>query len=175
MFGEIDWQKIFVPDTPLIEIFVRGTIIYLGLLALLRLFRREAGTVGIPDLLVLVLIADAAQSAMAGDYTSVTDGLLLVLTIIGWSYFLNRLGYQVPAVGHFVHPPPMPLVEDGKLLRQNMRRQFVTEEELMSHLREQGVEDPSQVRRAFIEGDGRISIVPREGQTHHAEERAGPV
>jgi len=174
MFGEVDWQKLFVPSMPLTEIFIRGTIVYLGLLILLRLFRREAGTVGIPDLLVLVLIADAAQNAMASDYTSVTDGLLLVLTIIGWSYFLNWLGYHVTFVGRLVHPPPTPLIEDGKLLRQNMRRQFVTEEELMSHLREQGVEDVGHVKRAYIEGDGRISVVARDGQSHTTEER-GPV
>src|SRR5437899_1773994 len=134
MFADVRWDQLFVPDTPLIEMFVRGTIMYLTLFALMRVLRREAGTVGIADLLVLVLIADAAQNAMASNYVSVTDGLVLVLTIIGWSYMLNWLGYQVPVIGRFVHPPPLPLIEDGKMLRKNMRREFVTQDELMSHL-----------------------------------------
>jgi uncharacterized membrane protein YcaP (DUF421 family) len=172
MLGQVDWGKVFVPDTPLLEIFVRGTIIYLGLFIMLRVVRREAGTVSIPDLLVVVLIADAAQNAMASDYTSVTDGLLLVVTIVGWSYILNWLGYQVPAIGRFVHPPPLLLIKDGLVLRQNLRRQFVTFDELMSHLREQGVEDPSEVKAAYIEGDGHISVLTYEDQPHHGEDRA---
>ena len=162
MFGEVNWASVFVPDTPFLEIFVRGTIMYLGLFAMLRFLRREAGTIGIADLLVLVLIADAAQNAMAANYTSLTDGLFLVATIVGWSYVLNWLGYQFPLAGRFVHPPPLPLIHNGKLLRMNMRREFVTLDELRTHLREQGVDDIGQVRRAFIEGDGRISVIMRD-------------
>lgn len=172
MFAEVDWTRVFMPDTPLLEIFVRGTIMYLGLFALLRFLRREAGTLGIADLLVLVLIADAAQNAMASGYTSVTDGLFLVLTIIGWSYVLDWLSFQVPAVGRFVHPPPLPLIENGKILRKNMRREFVTEDELMSHMREQGIEDVSQVKRAYIEGDGHISVITFDGRPHPEEDRS---
>ena len=58
--------------------------------ALLRfVLKREAGTLAITDLLVVVLIADAAQNAMADDYRSVPDGLLLVATIVFWSYALD--------------------------------------------------------------------------------------
>nr|MBP7571903.1 DUF421 domain-containing protein [Acidobacteriota bacterium] len=73
----VDWGRVFAFDTPWLEIVVRGTAIYLGLFLLLRLvLKRQAGTVGITDLLVIVLIADAAQNAMADDYRSVPDGLL---------------------------------------------------------------------------------------------------
>lgn len=77
----IDWAKAFTPTTPL-EIVLRGSLVYLALFILMRfILRREAGTFGITDLLVVVLIADAAQNAMANDYTSITDGILLVGTI----------------------------------------------------------------------------------------------
>ncbi|HEY7909583.1 MAG TPA: hypothetical protein VIC60_11945, partial [Thermomicrobiales bacterium] len=80
LFGA-DWQKMFALDTPLLEIVIRGTIIYLALFTLLRfVVKREVGTVGIADLLVIVVIADAAQNAMAGTYTSITDGVLLIGT-----------------------------------------------------------------------------------------------
>jgi uncharacterized membrane protein YcaP (DUF421 family) len=49
---------------------------------------------GITDLLVIVLIADAAQNGMAGEYRSLTDGLLLVATIVAWSYALNWLAFR---------------------------------------------------------------------------------
>jgi uncharacterized membrane protein YcaP (DUF421 family) len=159
----VDWRALFVPSVPLLETFVRGSVVYLALFVLLRLFKREAGAFNVTDMLVLVLIADAAQNAMAANYTSVTDGLLLVATIIGWSFALDALAYWSPALARVLHPPARDLVRDGRMLRRNMRREFVSEEELMSQIRQQGVADVSEVKRACIEGDGRISVIARAG------------
>ena len=168
----IDWGQIFKPDTPPLEIFLRGSIVYLALFLLLRLvLRREAGTVGMSDLLVVVLIADAAQNAMAGNYNSVPDGILLVATIVFWSFALEWLGYHVPWIGRFVHPPALLLVRDGQLLRRNMRRELITEEELMTQLRLQGVEDLASVRKACMEGDGQISVVKADGDDPQVPKR----
>jgi uncharacterized membrane protein YcaP (DUF421 family) len=159
-FFSIDWGQIFQPDTSPLEIFIRGSIVYLALFGMLRfVLRREAGTLGMSDLLVLVLIADAAQNAMAGNYNSLPDGLILVATIIFWSFALDWLGYHVPFMRRFVHPPPLLLVRNGQLPRRNMRRELITEEELMSQLRQQGIEDIALVKTACIEIDGQISIV----------------
>ena len=62
---QIDWRAVFIPSTHIGEVFLRGSLIYLLLFFLLRIFRRQAGALGISDLLVVVLIADAAQNAMA--------------------------------------------------------------------------------------------------------------
>ena len=152
----------FALQTPLLEIFVRGTVTYLALFLLLRLLRREISSFSMTDLLVVVLLADAAQNAMAGEYRSVTDGLLLIATIIGWSFTLDWLGFHVPAMERLVHPPALPLIENGHL-RGNLRRQFITEEELQSQLRREGIEDVAQVKKAYIEGDGSISVIRRDG------------
>jgi uncharacterized membrane protein YcaP (DUF421 family) len=166
-FGEVDWHAVFVPRTPLLEIVVRGTIVYLTLFVLLRVvLKRQAGTVSVTDLLVIVLIADASQNAMAGEYRSVPDGILLVATIVFWCYALDWVGYRVPAVGRFVHPPPLELIRDGKMIRRNMRQELITPEELMSQLREQGIESLDQVKYAFMEGDGHISVVTRDKKPH---------
>ena len=114
---------------------------------------------GITDLLVVVLIADAAQNAMSDDYRSIPDGLLLVGTIIFWSWALNWLGFRFPRIQRFVHPAPLPLVRDGRMLRKNMARELITEDELMSQLRLQGASEVSQVESALMEGDGRISVI----------------
>lgn len=169
----VDWGKLLLPDTPLLEIVVRGTVMYLLLFALLRLvLRRESGTVGITDLLVVVLLADAAQNALADDYTSLPDGALLVATIIFWSVALNWLGFRFPQMERWVHPPPLPLVRDGQLLWRNMRRELLTEGELMSQLRFQGVDDLTVVEAAYMEGDGRISVVCRSTGARRAPDRA---
>ena len=162
MFQRVDWAAVFIPTIPLVETFVRGTVIYLALFVLLRVvLRRQAGTVGMTDLLVVVLIADAAQNAMAGDYKSIPDGILLVATIIFWSFALDWVGYRVPAVGSFIHPPSLQLVKDGQLLRHNMRKELITEDELMGQIREQGIDDVAKVKSAHMEGDGHLSVVAK--------------
>jgi uncharacterized membrane protein YcaP (DUF421 family) len=163
--GEVDWAKILAPDTPLLEIFVRGSVMYVGIFVLLRLFRRrEAGTISVSTLLVTVLIADAAQNAMATDYKSLPDGLLLVATIVFWSFALDWLAHRFRPFRRLVHPPPLPLVKDGRMIRQNMRRELLTEDELMSQLREQGIKKLDDVKEAFVEGDGSISIIKFKGE-----------
>ena len=145
----------------LAEVFLRGTFVYLFLFFILRIMRREAGALGISDLLVIVLIADAAQNAMGNQYQSVTEGAVLVLTIAGWDYFLDWLGYRFVAVRSILHPSPLPLIKDGKLLRRNMHSQWITEDELVGKLREHGIERIEQVKICHLEGDGKISIIKK--------------
>ena len=160
---EVDWRAVFVPAHSLAEMVVRGTLMYLILFGLLRfILKRQAGGLAITDLLVIVLIADAAQNAMAAEYRSVTEGVVLVATIIVWDYALDWLGYRFPAFQRLVRRPALVLVQDGKLNRRNMRNELITIEELMSHLREQGVEDLSAVQSAHMEPDGHISVIKRK-------------
>lgn len=159
---DIDWKQMFMPGPSVAEMIIRGTIVYFVLFILIRLFRRrQAGAVSATDLLVLVIIADASQNAMSSDYKSITDGMVLAGTIIFWSYALDALGYTFPWIGRFVHPPPLVLVKEGIVLQQNLRKEQLTREELMSQLREQGVEDVSQVKMAYMEGDGNISVIQK--------------
>lgn len=158
---DMNWSELFVPDKSLVEILIRGTITYLSLFLMLRfVLKREAGSMGITDLLVIVLIADAAQNAMAGNYNSITDGVLLVAVIIGWALALDWLSYHVPWIERILKPPPLSLIRDGQLIRRNMRKELITEEELKSQLRQQGIDDVKDVKRACIEENGRLSIVP---------------
>ena len=104
------------------------------------------GTLSIGDLLIIVLGADASQNAMSAGYTSLTDGLILVATIIFWTYALDWLAYHFPRFESLLHPSPAPLVLDGKMVARNMRRELITVDELMSHQREQGVKDLKEVK-----------------------------
>jgi uncharacterized membrane protein YcaP (DUF421 family) len=163
----VDWVGLFSLQTPPLEIFVRGTVIYLALFAMLRfLLKRESGTTGVTDLLVVVLIADAAQNAMAGQYTNITDGVLLVAVIIGWSFLLDFIAYHVPAAARIIRPQPLLLVRDGRILPRNLRRELLTEEELRGLLREQGVDNLARVREARMESDGQVSVTTRSGGQH---------
>lgn len=160
----VDWQAMFVPAMGLADIVLRGTLMYLALFAILRFMaRRESGHFGPADLLVIVLIADAAQNALGAEYRSVTEGAVLVLTIVAWDYAIDWLAWRFPALQPILRAPPLKLIEDGRIIRKNLRTEMLTEEELMSQLREQGIEHVSAVKRARLEGDGRLSVIKREG------------
>jgi uncharacterized membrane protein YcaP (DUF421 family) len=114
-FSEIDWQELFVPQMPLAGVILRGTLTYIMLFVVLRfLLKRQSGVIGIADLLVIVLIADAAQNAMAGEYKSITEGALLVLTIVFWNYFIDWLGYHFKPLQRFVRPAPLKLIKTAR-------------------------------------------------------------
>jgi uncharacterized membrane protein YcaP (DUF421 family) len=162
--GEIDWAQVFLPDTPLLEIFVRGTLMYIGILVLLRVIgRREVGMIGLADVLMIVLLSDAAQNGMAADYHSVTDGLFLISVIIFWNEVIDRATYRFPRLARLMHPPALPLIEDGRMLRKNMRKEFISYDELCSRLRAAGVEKVDEVRRAYLEANGEISVIRKDG------------
>lgn len=165
-FFSVDWAKTFIPTSTFLETFLRGTLLYFTLVVLLRFaLKRERGELGTTDLLVLVLLGDAAQNAMAGNYSSVTDGLVLILTLVFWSAALNWLAFRFHWIERLLSPRPLALVRDGQLLRRNMRKELVTEEELRGQLRLQGIQSISQIRAARMEADGRISVITYEGQT----------
>src|SRR5215213_2718069 len=148
----LDWRTMLVPTHSVAEVILRGTLMYLALFALLRfILKRQSGGLAITDVLVIVLIADAAQNGMADEYRSVTEGIILVATIIFWSYALDWLEYYFPAFRDFLRPPPLLLIDDGQLKRRNMRQELITEEELMAALREQNVSDLREVHRAHME------------------------
>ena len=158
---EIDWEQMLIPSTSVLEIFVRGSIVYLALFVTMRFIpRRAIGSMGPSDLLVVVLIADAVQNGMADSYESVSEALVLAATIIGWALVIDWIDHRFPQ-WQLAEGRPLKLVSDGVLLRENMDRQKITEAEVMAQLRLHGLDSPRTVVSAFLEGDGRISVLTR--------------
>jgi uncharacterized membrane protein YcaP (DUF421 family) len=159
------WHDVFVPTHSILEMFVRGTIMFLTIFAVLRfVLKRQTGGLSTPDVLLVVLLADAAQNGMAGEYRSVTEGIVLVCTIIFWSYAMDWLEYHFPAMERLLRPAPLLLIKNGKILRHHMRQELITMDELISKLREEGVTNPADVSHAYVEADGTISVQKKNGE-----------
>lgn len=159
-----DWQAVFTLGTPVLELFVRGSLIYLALLAMLRVVgQRETGGLGVTDLLVIVLAADAASTGLIGESTAVPDGLVVVATILFWSIVIDALAYRSPRFARIVKARPRTLIDEGEVNRRLMLRELMTMEEIRSQLRLHGVEELSEVHRAYLEPNGMISILRRDG------------
>jgi uncharacterized membrane protein YcaP (DUF421 family) len=156
----LDWGEIFGLTVSPWELVVRGSAMYLFLFFIFRVvIRRRIGAIGIGDILLLVIVADAAQNGMAGEYRSVTEGAILVGTLIGWGMVIDWLNYRVPGLRKWLEPPPLLLVHRGRVQHRNLRHEFVTEDELRAKLREKGVADVAEVERAYMEADGSVSVI----------------
>ncbi|MEW6098020.1 MAG: YetF domain-containing protein [Pseudomonadota bacterium] len=155
-------ETLFALQVPVWEIVLRGTLVYWFLFLIFRfIVRRDVGSVAIADVLLLVLIADASQNAMAGGYKTVSEGALLVATIVSWNYLLDWASFRFEWVRRLAEPPPLPLVWRGRILYRNLRKEFLPVEELKAHLRQKGIEDLSQVKVAYMESDGSLSVIRR--------------
>ena len=161
----IDWSQLFGFSVNPLEILVRGTVMYWFIFLLFRLvLHRDVGSIAIADVMLLVLIADAASNGMSGNYQSITDGCILVATLAGWNYFLDWASFHFPVIERLVKPPPLILIRNGKMQRKAMRQELITAEELKSKLREQGIENIDQVKIAHLEEDGEISVLQHDGE-----------
>lgn len=155
----VDWQAVFVPHESLLEILIRGTLMFWGMYILLRVFRRQSGSVGIADLLVIVIIADAAQNGMAGDSRSVTEALLLILTIVLWDWVIDWLGFRSAFFSRIFEPQGLLLVKNGRKITRNLESERISDEDLMSQLRQQGVEHLADVKQVILESNGHFSVI----------------
>ena len=159
----MDWGEMFGISVSPWELMIRGTAMYLFLFLIFRVVvRRRVGSVGLADILVLVIIADAAQNGMSGEYRSVTEGAILVATIIAWNVLADWATYKSEWMQKMLEPPPLLLIDNGRLLHRHLRMEFLSESELRSKLREHGVTDFREVKKAFMESDGQISVIKRQ-------------
>jgi uncharacterized membrane protein YcaP (DUF421 family) len=161
----VNWSELFGFSVHPAEIVLRGSVMYLFIFLLFRLvLRREIGAIAIADVMLLVLIADAASNGMSGEYKSITDGCILVATLAGWNYFFDWMSFHFPRARRILEPPPLAIVKDGKMQRKAMRHELLTVEELKSKLREQGIENLDEIKIAHIEENGEISVLRHDKQ-----------
>jgi uncharacterized membrane protein YcaP (DUF421 family) len=155
-----DVAELFAVHMPAWELVLRGSAMYWFLFVIFRfVMHRDVGALGLADVLLLVIIADASQNAMAGEYKTVTEGFILVATIVGWNYLLDWAAFRFEFVRRFAEPPPLLLISKGRVLRANLRKELMTVDELMSKLREKSVEHLSQVKAAYMESDGQVTVI----------------
>ena len=160
---KLDLAELFHFENSLVTLMVKGTVIYLGILFLFRILpRRTGGEMAMMDLIFVLLIAEAATHSLGG-YESITEGFVVILTLMGWNYLINFLSYHSDFIEKMVSAPALPIIKNGKLLHRNMRREYLTKEELMDHLRLEGIEEIGEVKSAYVEGDGKISVVRKKG------------
>ena len=158
----MDWSEVFGLTVSPWELVIRGSAMYLFLYVLFRVVvRRRVGSIGMADILILVIVADAAQNGMSGEYRSVTEAFILVGTLIGWNMLIDWITFRVPRLQKILEPPPLLLIDNGRVLWHHLRREFVSETELATKLREHGVTHAGEVDKAYMEPDGQVTVLKK--------------
>lgn len=145
------------------EIPLRTAIVYAVVLIGVRLAgKREIGQMTTFDLVLLLLLSNAVQNAMTGPDTSVVGGIEAALTLFVVNMAVVYTAFRIPNLQRGLAGRATLLINNGHVIRENLQRELITEDELLAALREHGCTSPSDVALAVLEVDGSISVVRRE-------------
>ena len=146
------------------DAILRGASIYFFLLIVIRLSgRRTLGEMTTFDFVLLLIVAETTQQALLGDDFSVTNAFLLIITLVGIDILMSVLKNRFETVERVVDGIPMIIVEDGRPLKERLRKSRLDEHDVLSAARRlQGLERMDQIKYAVLEADGAISIIPKE-------------
>lgn len=142
---------------------LRAVAIYVVLVIIFRISgRRSISQITNFDFVLLLIISEATQNAMLGSDYSMTNGFLVILTLVGLDILLSVWKERSPTVEKLLDGVPMVIVEDGKPLRERMNKARIGDDDVLIAARQlQGLERMEQIKYAVLERNGGISIIPR--------------
>lgn len=153
------WENTFRTELPLIVLFIRALFVYGSLLLLLRVSgKKQLGQLNASELLTMLLISEAVSNSLSGGDNSLLAGLISAAVLIGLSSLLDYLSYRNSTFSKLLEGTPTLVIHHGKFLRKNMKKEQLSEEELLVLLRKQGIEHVSHVKSAILEADGELSV-----------------
>jgi uncharacterized membrane protein YcaP (DUF421 family) len=146
------------------ETVLRGVVIYAVLLIVFRIAgKRTLSQTTTFDFVLLLILGEATQQALLGDDYSLSNAILIIVTLIGIDVGLALLKQRSPKLEQLVDGVPLIIVQDGAPLKERMAKARVAEEDVLTAAREtQGLERMEQIKYAVLERSGGISIIPRK-------------
>lgn len=149
------------------ESVIRGVTVYLFLWLIFRISGKRTLAETSPfELVLLLIISEVTNQAMVDSDHSITNAFLLIMTLTGMSVLLSFIKHHSAAANRWLEGLPLPIMRNGKLLKKNMDKARVDQEEIMMSARyTQGIASLHEIDDATVENDGKISIVPREGRS----------
>jgi uncharacterized membrane protein YcaP (DUF421 family) len=147
------------------ESVLRASAIFVFLLLVFRVTgKRSLAQITTFDFVLLLIIGEATQQALLGDDFSVTDGLLVITTLVTLDRALDWFAFRSRRMDRWVNDSALVLMEDGRMHRDRMERMHVQDEDILEKAREQqGLERLDQIKHAVLERTGTITVVPRRG------------
>ena len=154
--------------------YFRTVVLYLALILVIRLMgKRQIGQMEPTEFVVTMLVANLASIPMEDGGVPLLSGLLPMLVVLGMELVLAGLSMKSLWVRKLLCGKPVILIENGKILQDNLRKTRVTMDELTGHLREKDVLDLGAVQYAILETNGNLSVFPYPGERPATAREAG--
>ena len=154
--------------------YIRTIILYLILIAVIRLMgKRQIGQMEASEFVVTMLVANLASIPMQDGAIPLYSGLVPILTVLGVELVLSTLSVKNIKFRKLLCGKPVILIENGKIIQENLKRTRVTLDELTGHLREKDVLDPRGVQYAILETNGNLSVFPYPEEVPASARNAG--
>jgi uncharacterized membrane protein YcaP (DUF421 family) len=153
----------------LVRIVVVGTAAYAALVLILRVSgKRTLAQLNAFDLVVTVALGSTLATVLLSKSVALADGLLGFALLVGLQYAVAWVSVRSPRFGAVVKSEPSLLLHRGRFLEGAMRRQRVTQEEVVSALRSSGLARPEDAAAVVLETDGSLSVVRAAGDGQEA-------
>jgi uncharacterized membrane protein YcaP (DUF421 family) len=144
------------------DIVLRAVALYLFIVFVMRVIgRRELSSLAPTDLVLLIVLGDAIQQGLTQDDYSVTGALIAVSTIASLQVLTSWLGFRSDRARKVFEGLPIVLVEDGKIIEKNLKRERMTEDEVAEEMRMQQIASFDEVQWGILETNGSISFVKK--------------
>jgi uncharacterized membrane protein YcaP (DUF421 family) len=173
MAHSLIFQHMFQLPLPVAEKLLRPVIVYLVLVALLRLFgKRELAQLNPFDLVVLLSLSNTVQNAIIGDDNSISGGVIGAFALLAINWIVVRIMYRSPKLTRAFEGRSTTLVSNGQIDQKALRRESLSREELLNVVHRQGFEGLHQVHHCELEPNGTFYIEgfePSTGEKHHAD------
>ncbi len=154
--------------------FLRTIVLYLVLILAIRMMgKRQIGQMEASEFVVTMLVANLAAIPMQDTAIPLYSGLVPILTVLGLELVLSGLILSSVLIRRFFCGKPVILIDNGKILQDNLRRTRVTLDELTGHLREKDMIEISKVQYAILETDGNLSVFPYPAHSPASARDAG--
>lgn len=141
--------------------YIRTIMLYLILIMVVRLMgKRQIGQMEPAEFVVTMLVANLAAIPMQDGGIPLLSGLVPILTVLGVELLLSWFSMRCVPLRRWLCGKPVILIENGKIMQNNLRRTGITMDELTGHLREKDVLSIDQVQFAILETDGNFSVFP---------------
>ncbi len=156
---------------PLIEKILRPVIVYLCLIVFLRLFgKRELAQLNPFDLVVLLSLSNTVQNAIIGDDNSITGGIVGAFSLLAINWLLMWVLYRTPKVNAALEGKSSTLIRDGVVDEEELKKQILTQEELISVLNKNGFNDPRDVETCVLEPNGTFYVKGKSPSSNQVEQ-----
>jgi uncharacterized membrane protein YcaP (DUF421 family) len=144
------------------DIALRAIALYVFVVFVMRMIgRRELSTLTPFDLVLLIVLGDAIQQGLTQDDYSVTGAVVAVSALAIMQVTTSYISYRVKPFRKILKGEPIILIEDGKLLNQNLRRERITADDVAEEMRTQQIAAFDQVQWAILESNGTISFIQK--------------